>query len=573
MMDLKKLLNEYEFDIVNLPHDRSLFSKQSSRAYKSLSAARRIAVAGSNQCLVRYLALSLSLFCQTSVDVLIPQDGAWSYPQDKDYYRLKTPSETTGQYDYVIDCSLDYIATLFPNGWNFEPAYYLSLNTRDDVLQREQKVQESCLQVNTLCCIARTAPILGSGLELPEQIATLFSEALAGTSAHFFDTDVLSSYVYAGDLLSALFLCMGLRITGVYDIASGECAVSQIAQMLHERMSLAMELHFAESDPVNSDAPAMVSALRLQQLGWQPAISALDAAYICFTSMSAQTDPVYLTDISLRKHHSVQNILLRMMQDVDAICNEAGISYSLAGGTLLGAYRDKGFIPWDDDIDIMMTRSNYEKFLKVAPKELGQAYFLQCSSTDKDWCYAYAKLRLLGTLLVTDFSQQTDSAYQGIFLDIFVQDNTSANRLAQRMHSYTILFWRFMVRYKWVGAHHKSLPFFPRIVASGLAHLLPLRFCMRRHEQALQRYDRKETGLLLDGTGMHLRRGPYPASWLEELTRCDFAGNQFSASAHTSLYLRYLFGDTFCELPPLHQRRSDHKISVIDFGPYDSDIH
>ena len=82
--------------------------------------------------------------------------------------------------------------------------------------------------------------------------------------------------------------------------------------------------------------------------------------------------------ISFEEKRSIQ---LEMLKEIDAFCRNNGIKYSLAFGTLLGAIRHKGFIPWDDDIDIMMFREEYEKLCKIAPSEFTHPYFFQTEKT------------------------------------------------------------------------------------------------------------------------------------------------------------------------------------------------
>src|SRR5690554_4763759 len=129
----------------------------------------------------------------------------------------------------------------------------------------------------------------------------------------------------------------------------------------------------------------------------------------------------------------IQKIQLGILKEVNDICKKHNILYSLYGGTLLGAVRHSGFIPWDDDIDIAMLRSDYEKFLKVAPNELSKEYFLQTYNTDKKCIFPFAKIRKNGTLFIENGSKGI-KMHQGIFIDIFPLDNVDTKGIKNKLN-------------------------------------------------------------------------------------------------------------------------------------------
>ena len=95
-----------------------------------------------------------------------------------------------------------------------------------------------------------------------------------------------------------------------------------------------------------------------------------------------------MDDVMLR---NVQLIQLEIAKEVKRICEQNNISYFMDGGTLLGAVRHKGFIPWDDDLDFGFTRDNYEKFIATAKKNLSSEFFLQTWDSDREYGYAFCK--------------------------------------------------------------------------------------------------------------------------------------------------------------------------------------
>lgn len=108
---------------------------------------------------------------------------------------------------------------------------------------------------------------------------------------------------------------------------------------------------------------------------------------------------------------------LKILDEIDRICKKHGLQYFLMWGTLIGAIRHKGFIPWDDDIDISMPIKDYKKFLKIAQKEFNDEFFLQTSATDKYHPTYFAKVRLNNTAFYSKDDKNLKK-HHGIFVDI-----------------------------------------------------------------------------------------------------------------------------------------------------------
>ena len=132
-------------------------------------------------------------------------------------------------------------------------------------------------------------------------------------------------------------------------------------------------------------------------------------------------------DGSLLRRHQLR--MLEMLKYIDAVCRKHDIKYWLCSGTLLGAVRHGGFIPWDDDVDIEMLKEDYKKFVKVMKKEPQTDYVLQTHETDPNFYFVYAKLRDLHSSI-----EETNNLcykYNGIFIDIFILEPSSSLRLAK----------------------------------------------------------------------------------------------------------------------------------------------
>lgn len=131
---------------------------------------------------------------------------------------------------------------------------------------------------------------------------------------------------------------------------------------------------------------------------------------------------------------------LYLLKELKKICDRNEITYFLAYGSLLGAVRHQGFIPWDDDIDVCMNYSDYLKFEKVCEKELGSDFFLQTRDTEPDAGLSYNKLRLNNTTLIIDYMADRDINH-GINIDIYPIYNVADNSLMRSIQfAFAVLY-------------------------------------------------------------------------------------------------------------------------------------
>lgn len=143
----------------------------------------------------------------------------------------------------------------------------------------------------------------------------------------------------------------------------------------------------------------------------------------------------------------LQKIEYKMLKDVTDMCDANGIIYFLSDGTLLGAARHQGFIPWDDDIDICMDVKNYRKFLRIAPKKLPNKYFVQNYKTDHKVGVKWTKVRINGTTSMERAMTNYDIHY-GICMDIFVYTGMAQSKIGRWLqHCASIWMNNFLEKY------------------------------------------------------------------------------------------------------------------------------
>lgn len=261
--------------------------------------------------------------------------------------------------------------------------------------------------------------------------------------------------------------------------------------------------------------------------------------------------------------------LFECLEEFDRICRENEISYFLGGGSLLGAARHGNIIPWDDDMDVMMTREEYDKFLSVVDKSINKEdFFFQSSATDPMYHSIFTKLRMNGTVYATAFSKEHYHLHQGVFIDIFVHDKTSDLKLLRKLHVFLTLFARSMVFNKWA---EKPMHFYGKLkpvckLATFFIEHSSIKTLEKIQHKAVTFFDKRRTRYLYDGTGEHLRHGGFPAKWLSETEYLQFGKNKYPVPAGYERYLSYSYGSDWQKLIPASLRKSGHDVVEFDFN-------
>ncbi len=258
----------------------------------------------------------------------------------------------------------------------------------------------------------------------------------------------------------------------------------------------------------------------------------------------------------------LQQVILSIIKDIDALCRENGISYYLLGGSAIGAIRHKGFIPWDDDLDIIMTNENYTRFIEVCRGQLNpDKYCLQVGI--EDWPMNFSKVRLKGTC-IREFDEYVPaSGCRGIYVDVFKMDEVAGNPLIGRFQYFCAKYYLCyqLSRRKYGDASLKKKLM---IWASfPLRVELLRRFCIRQ----IEKYNGRETPYW----GFFYGRTRWKSAVISKVVYgkpCDvpFEDTMLPVPEHYHQYLTQVFGD-YMKLPPIELQVGLHVIS-IDFGKY-----
>lgn len=252
-----------------------------------------------------------------------------------------------------------------------------------------------------------------------------------------------------------------------------------------------------------------------------------------------------------------------MLLELDRICRKHQIDYILDGGTLLGAVRHGGFIPWDDDVDVRMLRENYETFCRLCETELSSDYFLQTYRTDPGYRWEYARILKKGTVYKRE-GQHKMTAKNGIFIDIFPDDNLPAARIPNRIC--TCLSWLCRkLLYSEVGALNKTR--LSSWLGFQILNLFPKEWGHKGIRYLVKKYRYLDTDQVRClGWGSKEETNGFQKRWHLETQDILFEGLTVRAPRDISGFLEYYFGTDYMTLPPEEKRMPRHTVTYIDFG-------
>ncbi|GHU02850.1 LPS cholinephosphotransferase [Spirochaetia bacterium] len=274
-------------------------------------------------------------------------------------------------------------------------------------------------------------------------------------------------------------------------------------------------------------------------------------------------------EITPEKLRKLQLLELKMLVEIKRVCEKHSIPFILIAGTLLGAVRHKGFIPWDDDIDIGMTRENFDRFCKIAPGDLSNEYFLQTPETDNT-CggYCCAKVRLNGTKLVVD-TQPKNWKHTGFFVDILPYDSIPDSYFLGYCYwnIFNILIRAFWIR---MGYHPHPKSLMARVIMRlGIVLCLPistnrLKDILKNYHKKYKNLNSKNVVLLIGSWGFRKER--HLRETILKISFIPFEGVLMPVPENYDLFLREQYGD-YMTPPPVSSQTLRHA-AEIDFGIY-----
>lgn len=266
----------------------------------------------------------------------------------------------------------------------------------------------------------------------------------------------------------------------------------------------------------------------------------------------------------------IQKVEFYILKEIKRICEKNNIPYMLIAGSLIGAVRHKGFIPWDDDIDTAMLRPDFDRFIEVCKTDLDTSqFFLQIPENEAASAdYGIARIRLNGTHIVID-SRKNVNCHDGFFVEIFPYDKMPDNKVIAKIYGngFAVIKRIYAIR-KGYSSNPRTL--YAKI-AVRTANILLKPFKTTTIEKWLKKYPYKyahktvkQVSLLNEGYAHE----HHDYATVTNLITGTFEGENFPIPSDYNKFLTEQYGD-YMQLPPPEKQVNHHKIIEIDYGNYE----
>ena len=271
-----------------------------------------------------------------------------------------------------------------------------------------------------------------------------------------------------------------------------------------------------------------------------------------------------MDDKTLRK---VQLTQLEIAKEFKRICDENNLKYIMEGGTLIGAVRHEGFIPWDDDMDFSMPREDYDRFFEIVKKNNNKKYEVIDWRDNNKYPHPFGKFVKKGTIYQEEKSEESF----GIYIDIFPWDNMPTKLMEQRRNAFLMMSYRAIVRAKCGYITYRAdgkfilkkwLKNFPFIILSSVG---TKKWFVEKYERMAIQYNKKETSEITLQCETNVYSWKADKKLLDNLILLQFEDTEFCAPAIYDEYLTRSYGD-YMTPPPENKRGNQHLIVKIDFG-------
>lgn len=261
-----------------------------------------------------------------------------------------------------------------------------------------------------------------------------------------------------------------------------------------------------------------------------------------------------MTQEEVRKTGHVQ---LQIMDEIHRICVQHRITYYIIGGTLLGAVRHKGFIPWDLDIDIAMPREDYDRFKEISQTELPEVYSYLDYQSHRNYIRPHALVVRNDTKIHFKYDHLNPKLYDlGVYVDIFPLDNAPDDQKLREKQAKRLNKIRQLKGHRMFYSYsYKAWRRYAHYAIACLLSWIPVKKINRYQQELMQKYRNEQTKCLCSMASHYAyKKQCMPREIYGEPTLLEFEGRNYYAPAQYEAYLSRLYGD-YMKLPPIEEQK------------------
>lgn len=378
-----------------------------------------------------------------------------------------------------------------------------------------------------------------------------------------------TSALYIGDAVTAVYTVSKLGKAGnAYNASSFYLSEYQLKSEIY--MMLAR--HGVTLNVTGETAESLYAALsngKLRSLGYENVCSFSDALrYSMLKNLerfSIQTDRIH--DGYSGKLSALRVIEKDMLREIDRICRKHDIKYFISYGTMLGAVRHGGFIPWDDDVDVAMLRSEFEKFRQIAPKELNERFSYESHRNNNGYHYFFDRISAKDTYFASKYSDSYEM-HKGISVDIFVVDNVPANPKAAYRFWKGLMRRRMLMNVRWKDTARRDKAYLLSKLLLPILRLKSMDGYSRSYEKAMRKYEHRNTGWVMPASSDHVYRGTFPIETFSEVIPYRFDDVDTFIPVGYKDFLKAWYSENYMEMLPLSEQNPFHDYYRLDLGSH-----
>lgn len=382
--------------------------------------------------------------------------------------------------------------------------------------------------------------------------------------------DALSyrSALYLPDAITAIHTVSKFgKVGNVYNASSFYLSRYQLKSKVYSLLAReGVQLRLSDgTTPINYSA---LSNGKLRSLGFEPVCGFDDALRYTLTAYLEKFDirASYIADGYSGKLELLRELLKDMLREFDRICRKHNIQYFLSGGSMLGAIRHHGFIPWDDDIDVGMLREDFNRFKAVAPAELDEKYSYQSFTNQNGYHFFFDRITAKNTYFASRYSDGYEMP-KGFSIDIFVYDRVPDDPTKWKRHWKRLMNKRLLMNVRWKNEPRGEGK--ARLVSKLLLPFLKLKSMddySASYDKATRKYEHSNSNTIMVPATDHNYRDMMPREWFTEVIPWSFDDVDTFMPKGYDGFLKIWYGEDYMNLLPLCKQVPYHDYYRLDLG-------